>query len=276
MIMLWLCFTSSVVMGNDTDIIRLFLPNPPPLPNPDSLLISASRKTSLWEAAVHKIIEISGKNIKFHETAIAKHAAASEFASICHLLDYSSVSHSTLLYRTWFEQNLALSTMFRFMAKKTKKMSFCWQQELEFVASHIFAPSPKQYDIELLPQDITLPLQPLKEPVYCAASEDPLNYLPCNLGLGIKKAKGTRASILKFNCLLLDFVLASKTEKRSRGFVDYGMRKKNFRIYITCQTKLLLTKCSLKRLSFLQLQQLHNHFTFPLFVKQLLKSDTAD
>ena len=110
--------------------------------------------------------------------------------------------------------------------------------------------------------------QPQADLVYPEDKSDLINLWPIHSDQ-IRKAKGLRKSTLRFNCDLRDFVHSAKTDQSSRRVLDYGLIKRDFRIYLAKNTKVILSKSSIKRLSFKQMMSSFHHLTFPLYYKKL-------
>ena len=190
-------------------------------------------------------------------------------------MDYSSISQQSILYKKFFSSSIVYNTMVRYLAHVTKKSLFKFQNETQFQEiQHIFCPAIKSYNVQLLDTDLThLPYQPMESPPFPSLPrEDPLN----KLGPGkpfIKRTKGVRKEVLKFQTSLIDFVLATKTNTPPRYVQQHAIKKKQFRLYLISQNKLLLSRIVIKRLAYAEMADLWSFFTFPLCFKRLIERE---
>lgn len=166
--------------------------------------------------------------------------------------------------------------MVRYLSHATRKNLFKFQSEVNFYdIQHLLAPAIKSYNIQLTADDYRLPIVDLSQDLSSfpsLAPRDPLN----RFGPGkdfLKRSKGVRRAILNFQTNLADFVLTCKTNTPSCRITQYAIQKKQFRLYVTSQNKMLMSRIVIKRLTFAELSNLWSFFTFPLCFKRLLKQD---
>ena len=232
---------------------------------------------STFERWQHSLLAQNGTSVLYKDSVIAHEIASHNFQIWHELLDFSSLAQDSIVFQRFFSQSTALSTMVRYLAQTTRKNLFKFQSEVRFYdIQHLFAPAIKSYNVQLMADDCRLPASdknPLKDPSFPSLpSRDPLN----RLGTGktfIRKSKGIRKQILTFQTSLSDFVLACKTNTPARRVTQYTIKKKQFRLYLISQNRLLLSRIVIKRLTFAELANLWSFFTYPLCFRRLLKQD---
>ena len=136
---------------------------------------------------------------------------------------------------------------------------------------HIFCPAVKCYAVHLVDFEQThLPLSLQNNPPFPSLpATDPLN----KIGAGkpfIKRTKGVRRQIVKFQTSLEDFIFATKTNAPPRHVQQHAIKKQQFRLYLISQNKLLLSRIVIKRLAYTEMSNLWSFFTYPLCFRRLL------
>ena len=159
--------------------------------------------------------------------------------------------------------------MFKYLSIVQRKKLLKWQNETDFYeVTSILSPSPKSYCLNIM-NNISLPLsKPSPIPYPLLGKNDPLNVIPSVNFL--KKTKGIKKSILHFHTSVVDFVNATKTNQPSRSVQEFGLRKKQMKIFLITQSKVLMRKSVVKRLCYEKSRQCWSFFTFPLCFKRLL------
>ena len=249
------------------------------LSDTDSLLICSARPMSTFEHWQHSLLIQKQTSVLYKNSLIARELGSINFRIWHELLDFSSLAQDSIVFQSFFSPSTALSTMARYLGGATRKKLFKFQSEVNFYdIQHLLSPAIKSYQVQLVADDCRIPVlgqEPLTEETSSfpsLAPRDPLN----RLGAGkdcLKKCKGVRRSILRFQTSLADFVLTCKTNTASRRITQYAIRKKQFRLYLTSENKMLLSRIVIKRLTFAELSTLWSFFTFPLCFKRLLKQD---
>ena len=242
------------------------------LSDTDSLLQCLERPMSTFEKWQHCLLEQSQSSTPYKDSVIGQELCAQIFQNWHNIMDYSTVSHQSILYKNFFSRSIVYESMSRYLAHVTKKCLFKFQNETQFQEiSHIFCPAIKSYSVQLLDTELThLPCQPVEPPTFPSLPrEDPLN----RLGPGkpfLKRTKGVRKEVLKFQSSLIDFVLATKTNTPPRYVKQHAIKKQQFRLYLIQQNKLLLSRIVIKRLAYAEMADLWSFFTFPLCLKNLI------
>ena len=190
------------------------------------------------------------------------------------LLDYSAISEESTLFRRFFSGSRGLSLMFQCLQSWTRKNDFLFRREVEGVISAIHSPSPKCYAVSQLPENVPIVWSRSRSTrdVYPESPNDIINVWPIREKC-IKRAKGLRKATLQFECSMHDFLQCTKTDAlTARSFQDYGLTKRQCRIYLAKNSRVLLSRCTVKRLNYVQMRHIFHHLTFPLYFKNLLRS----
>ena len=227
---------------------------------------------SRYEQWQHLLLEQNPTPTPYENSVIAHNLAEQMYCNWHEILDYSSLSQDSITYKTFFSGSAALTTMARYLAHTTRKGLFLWQSETLFQEiQHILCPAVKCYTVHLVDFEQThLPLGPSKNPPFPSLSiEDPLN----KLGSGkpfLKRTKGVKRQIIKFQTSLEDFIFAAKSNGPPRYVQQHSIKKHQFRLYLISQNKLLLSRIVIKRLAYAEMSNLWSFFTYPLCFKRLL------
>ena len=215
----------------------------------------------MFESQYHRLVAQHDLGaIPFAESFIAQCNASETFRTWHRLLDFSSISPDSAFYKFMKKSGPHFPLMIKYLSEKTRKKSFKWQSENQFLfLAHVFSPSPKTYAISLLHSDATFPF------VSDAGVErDPIVTIKWQPY--IKKGKGVKRQILKHQTSTLDFVRAVN-RKPSRTLVQSSLKKKHLRIYLIKTRKNLISTCIVKRLLYESSKHKYNFFTYPLHFK---------
>ena len=243
-------------------------------PPTDSLLIATSRRLNAWEHRYHHYLKKLPKPMNYFNTALATHNAAFEFSLWHTIMDYSAVSEDSTLFRRFFSTSRGLTLMFRCLQHWTKKKDFLFRREVKGIISAVHSPSAKCYSISEIPEVVQIPWrrQSSCHDVYPENPQDIINVWPIR-EKAITKAKGLRKATLQFECSIKDFLQCTKTDAMTaRSFRDYSLKKRQLRIFLSKNKRVLLSRCTIKRLNFVQMRYVLHHLTFPLYFKNLLRS----
>ena len=240
---------------------------------PDSLLIATSRRLNQWELQYHRYLSSLPEPINYFDSSLAVHNAAFEFCLWHTLMDYSAVSEDSTLFRQFFSASRARVLMFRCLQSWTRKKDFLFKREVKGVISAVHSPSPKCYAISELPEVVHVPWsRGGQSAIYPGNPKDIINVWPIQ-EKAIKRAKGLQRATLQFECTIKDFLQCTKTNAPvTRSFRDYALSKRQCRIFLSRNNRVLLSRCTVKRLNFVEMRYVLHHLTFPLYFKNLLRS----
>ena len=242
------------------------------LSDTDSIIHATERPISRYERWLHRSLYSDSNNpVLFSRSEIAKDLTSETFRTWHRILDYSSISTESTLFRSHFADSPAYAAMFKYMALVTRKSLLRWQDEtggLDLL--HFNSPSAKSYCLDAVSETATLPIvEPTILPFPAFPPSDPVNRFSCTRNF-VRKSKGVRRAVLQREASLKDFVEATKTEQLPRSVGEYSIRRKNFRLFLISQRKRLLSRCLIKRLTYPSMRRPEYHFTLPLHCKRLV------
>ena len=115
------------------------------LTDTDSVIISSERQSSLWERDEYSHLQSKTNKVLYHDTQIASTLASCYYRTQREVIDHSSLTPKSLVYRTHIKNDKFLNILLKYLSIRNKSSLFLYKDELQNQeCSAFFSSSPKQ------------------------------------------------------------------------------------------------------------------------------------
>ena len=224
-------------------------------------------------------LKLSGTQKHFDKSLIAKNLVNGFIKGIHQILDFSSIDKDTLLYKTCIKENPINSCIWEILSALRKNSPLYFKEEIG--GQHLqafFGCSPKQYSLICFDKSLKIPSLTITNKTTFTPHDQCTTECTENLlthpkhTAPIMKIKGVKRSIQQKILTPEHFQRTSERFCTPLRIVQHSLIRRNRRIFLVSQSRLALTRFCNKAYFCKSHSTTDNHFSFPLFMKELVES----